>query len=238
MNISAPHQQLMKTRLHGALIASCQPVENGPMDKIEHIIAMAQAAVAGGAKALRIEGAENVAAVKKAVDVPIVGIIKRDLLASPVRITPLLRDVKALAKAGADIIAFDGTNRERPVSCEELLKEIHRQGCLSMADCGDYHSGIHLAELGCTFIGSTMSGYTSDEPAPVEPDYDLVAKWAKAGLCVIAEGRYNTPQKAAKAIAMGALCVTVGSAITRVEHIASWYSQCMQSATSKLKVVG
>ena len=37
------------------LIASCQPVDDGPMDKPEIVAAMAQASVVGGAAGLRIE---------------------------------------------------------------------------------------------------------------------------------------------------------------------------------------
>ncbi|ERL61977.1 N-acetylmannosamine-6-phosphate epimerase family protein [Piscirickettsia salmonis LF-89 = ATCC VR-1361] len=48
-------------------MASCQPVSGGPMDQVAIIVAMAQAAVAGGAIAVRIEGIENVRAVKQAV---------------------------------------------------------------------------------------------------------------------------------------------------------------------------
>jgi len=215
-------QDLLST-LQQALIVSCQPLDNGPMDKVEHIVAMALAAVDGGAKGLRIEGVENVHAVAKATNIPIVGIVKRDLSDSPVRITPYIEDVQSLAKAGASIIAFDGTVRQRPTSMLDLLNAVHDCGCIAMADCADYKSGILLAEHGCTFIGSTMSGYTDLHNTPDEPDYDLVEKWVARGLNVIAEGRYNSPQRAAKAIELGAFAVTVGSAITRVEHITQWF---------------
>ncbi|STF41786.1 N-acetylmannosamine-6-phosphate 2-epimerase [Escherichia coli] len=39
-----------------------------------------------------------------------------------------------------------------------------------------------------------------------------------AGCRVIAEGRYHTPAQAADAMRHGAWAVTVGSAITRLEH--------------------
>jgi N-acylglucosamine-6-phosphate 2-epimerase len=87
--------------LKGKLIVSCQPVTHGPMDQLEMIVAMARAAVAGGASGLRIEGVENVRAVSAVVDVPIIGIAKRDLAETPVRITPFEEDVRALAEAVA-----------------------------------------------------------------------------------------------------------------------------------------
>lgn len=223
-------EKRLLTQLKGCLIASCQPVDNGPMDKVEHIRAMALAAVDGGAGGLRIEGVENVKAVAEATAVPIVGIIKRDLDDSPVRITPFIEDVHALAAAGASIIAFDGTDRVRPLATAALLDAIHRSGCIAMADCATFEEGIGLAKLGCTFIGSTMSGYTQGEIPPELPDYALVADWHKQGLNVIAEGRYNSPERAEKAMFLGAFCVTVGSAITRVEHITQWFVTRIKAA--------
>jgi len=218
--------------LKQSLIASCQPVDHGPMDKVEHVVAMALAAIDGGAKGIRIEGIENVRAVAKATSTPIVGIVKRDLDDSPVRITPFIKDVEALADAGASIIAFDGTDRQRPAAMLALLDAVHASGCIAMADCADYETGMMLAQHGCTFIGSTMSGYLDLNNTPDEPDYKLVANWVAQGLNVIAEGRYNSPERAAKAIELGAFSVTVGSAITRVEHITQWFVGSIANASS------
>jgi N-acylglucosamine-6-phosphate 2-epimerase len=117
------------------LIVSCQPVTRGPMDRIDIIVAMAKSAVAGGAAGLRVEGVENLRAVASEVKVPIIGLIKRDLPDSPVRITPFLQDVEALARSGAQIIAFDVTTRPRPAAVEALYDAVHKAGCVAMADC-------------------------------------------------------------------------------------------------------
>ena len=223
-------EQKLLQSLHQSLIVSCQPVPDSPMDRDDIVLAMAQAAVAGGAKGLRIEGAKRVRLVAQHCRVPIVGIIKRDLTDSEVRITPYLEDVRALVDAGALIIAFDGTDRLRPVSVLQLLDEIHRHGCLAMADCADVPTGVALAKLGCTFIGSTLSGYLGG-PIPAEPDLLLVHELSAQGLNVIAEGRYNTPELASRAIQMGAMAVTVGSAITRLEHITGWFVQSVEDAS-------
>ncbi|MFC0308434.1 N-acetylmannosamine-6-phosphate 2-epimerase [Gallibacterium trehalosifermentans] len=211
------------------LIASCQPVDNGPMDHPKIVAAMAQAAVIGGAAGLRIEGIDNLKATRKVVDIPIIGIIKRDLPDSPIRITPFLKDVEALAKAGADIIAFDGTFRTRPAPIEDIVKRIKEIGLLSMADCSTFEEGIYCHQLGVDLIGSTMSGYTGGE-IPTVPDYQLVIDLAKAGCRVMAEGRYNTPELAQKAIEIGAYSVTVGSALTRLEHLVGWFADAVKSA--------
>lgn len=221
-------QHILEVIKHG-LIASCQPVDDGPMDHPEIVASMAQASVIGGAAGLRIEGVDNLKATRKVVNVPIIGIVKRDLSDSPVRITPFLEDVEALAAAGADIIAFDGTFRNRPTSIEETVKRIKELGLLSMADCSTFEEGMFCQKLGVDLIGSTMSGYTGG-PVPAEPDYQLVIDLAKAGCRVMAEGRYNTPELAKKAIEIGAHSVTVGSALTRLEHIVSWFANAVKSA--------
>lgn len=71
--------------------------------------------------------------------------------------------------------------------------------------------------------------YTAEE-TPDEPDLALVQCLSAAGCRVIAEGRYNTPAQAAEAMRCGAWAVTVGSAITRLEHICGWYNTALKAA--------
>lgn len=219
-----------KVKAQGGLIVSCQPVPDSPLDKPEIIAAMALAAEQAGAVALRIEGVENLRAVRAVVTIPIIGIVKRDLPDSPVRITPWLEDVDALAEAGASIIAFDGTQRSRPVPVEALLARIRHHQLIAMADCSSQEEGLYCHQLGTQLIGTTLSGYTSPE-TPDEPDLALVASLSQAGCRVVAEGRYNSPALAAQAIGQGAWAVTVGSAITRLEHICQWYRDALLGAT-------
>lgn len=216
------------SQIQNGLIASCQPVDNGAMDKPEIVAAMAAASVAGGAAGLRIEGIENLKAARKVVDVPIIGIVKRDLPDSPVRITPFLQDIDDLYHAGADIIAFDGTNRVRPTTIEACVQRIKELGVMSMADCSNFAEGMYCQQLGVDLIGSTMSGYTGGE-TPKEPDLQLVRDLVTNGCRVMAEGRYNTPELAAVAIKNGAYAVTVGSALTRLEHIVGWFVEAIEN---------
>jgi N-acylglucosamine-6-phosphate 2-epimerase len=218
-----------KTAMPQQLVVSCQPLPGSAMDQPEIILAMALAAVDGGAQALRIEGVANVRRVIQHVSVPVIGIVKRDLPDSEIRITPWLEDVDALVDAGASIVAFDATLRPRPVTVEALIARIHAQGCLAMADCSDVIDGLIAWSLGADLVGTTMSGYTapsaSDDPSP---DIELIRALVGHGCRVVAEGRIRTPQQAAAAMAAGASCVTVGSAITRIEHITGWFRDAMQ----------
>ncbi|MDF4196299.1 N-acetylmannosamine-6-phosphate 2-epimerase, partial [Bacillus amyloliquefaciens] len=130
---------------------------------------------------------------------------------------------------GADIIAIDGTDRPRPVPVETLLARIHHHGLLAMTDCSTPEDGLACQKLGAEIIGTTLSGYTTPE-TPEEPDLALVKTLSDAGCRVIAEGRYNTPAQAEDAMRHGAWAVTVGSAITRLEHICQWYNTAMKKA--------
>ncbi|MFO6299078.1 N-acetylmannosamine-6-phosphate 2-epimerase [Rahnella selenatireducens] len=222
------------TLLDKGLIVSCQPVPGSAMDKPEIVAAMACAALDGGAVALRIEGIRNIEAVRRATDAPLIGIIKRDLPDSDVRITPWREDVDALCAAGADIIAFDVTQRFRPVPVEALYQRVREAGYLTMADASCLEDGLLAQKLGCDFIGTTLSGYTQT-PVPETPDIALVRALAQAGCRVIAEGRYNSPALAAEVMAAGAYAVTVGSAVTRIEHICGWFCEAIaQNEKNKL----
>lgn len=218
-------------RFASSLVVSCQPVPGGPLDHPESVVGFALAALASGARGLRIEGVANLQAVRAATDAPIIGLIKRDMDTSPVRITPLIEDVDALADAGADIIAFDGTDRIRPVEAAALCARVHARGQLAMADISTLAEAEAAIAYGADIVGTTMSGYTGG-PEPTEPDFALLAACVRLGHPVIAEGRIRIPEQAAEAIRLGAHGVVVGSAITRPEHITTWFAEAIETVRS------
>jgi putative N-acetylmannosamine-6-phosphate epimerase len=214
--------------LRQALVVSCQPVTGGPLDRPDIVAAFALAALNGGARGLRIEGVDNLRAVRAVTAAPVIGLVKCDLPDSPVRITPLLEQVDALIGAGADIVAFDATDRSRPVPRTAIVARIHAGGALAMADCATAEDGRAAAAMGCEVLGSTMSGYTGG-PVPEGPDLAILSDLARLGCFVIAEGRYQVPVAAAAALAAGADAVVAGSAITRPEHVTAWFVAAMQA---------
>jgi N-acetylmannosamine-6-phosphate 2-epimerase/N-acetylmannosamine kinase len=219
------------TTLRGALIASCQPVPDGPTDNAGFIVGFARAARDGGARGLRIEGVANVAAVAAACPLPLIGLVKRDLAGSAVRITPFVDDAVALARAGAGIVAFDATRRARPVAVADMVAAIHAAGALAMADVATLDEAREAIAAGVDVVGTTLSGYVGPGPVPAAPDLDLVRACAALGAVpVFAEGRYNAPGLAAAAIRAGADAVVVGSAITRPEHVAGWFARAIAGA--------
>ncbi len=215
--------------LDKGLIVSCQPVKGGAMDRAEMVVGFALAALDGGAAALRIESADYVAAVRAATDRPIIGLVKRDLSDSPVRITPWIDDVDALAKAGADIIAYDATQRLRPVPTRALVERIHAHGRIAMADCSILSDAEQALSEGADVVGSTLAGYPGPVE-PTEPDLDLVAAMRRLTPHVVAEGNIRTPAQAQQASLAGASMVVVGSAITRPEYVTSWFRTALDTA--------
>lgn len=218
--------------LNNGLIVSCQPVKGGAMDKAEMVVGFALAAIDGGAIALRIESADYVAAVRAATDKPIIGLIKRDLDDSPVRITPWLEDVDALTNAGADIIAYDATQRTRPVDTKTLVERIHAHGRVAMADCSIISDAKQALAEGAEIVGSTLAGYTGPVE-PTEPDLELISAMRKLTDHVVAEGNVRTPALAQQALSAGASMVVVGSAITRPEYVTAWFRSALDETMAK-----
>ena len=203
-------------RMRGGLVVSVQAPPGSPLRFPAHMAAIAQAAEAGGACAIRAAGAEDIAAIKAAVDLPVVGLHKRHT-PEGVRITPTLEDAEAVLAAGADVLAVDATLRPRPdgLSPAEYVTDLRaRLGVPVLADVDDAASGTAATEAGADAVATTLSGYTDGAP-PAGPDTALVAELAVAVDCpVLAEGRYATSADVAAAFAAGAFAVVVGTAIT------------------------
>lgn len=206
--------------VRGRLIVSCQAAEGEPLRGPEHMSAMALTVLAGGASGLRLEGPDDIAAVRALTTAPIIGLWK--ISGAPVYITPTLASVRAVAEAGADIVAVDGTGRPRPdgSTFAEVVDVVHGEyGRLVMADVATLAEGLAAAAAGADVISTTLSGYTGG-PVPSGPDLDLVERLADAlEIPVVAEGRIGSPEEVAQALRLGAWAVVVGGAITRPAQI-------------------
>ena len=214
----------MLSALKDGLIVSCQPVPGSGLDRPDIVAAFALAAQAGGARGLRIEGLANLRAARAVTSLPIIGLIKRLDTATPIVITATTPDVRDLADAGADIIAFDATARSgRLASVETLLDAVHAVGRLAMADLATLEEAEAAARAGADILGTTLSGYTGG-PVPEAPDITLVRRCAALLKPVFAEGRYRTTDDVRAARIAGATAVVVGSAITRPEHVTGWFA--------------
>jgi N-acylglucosamine-6-phosphate 2-epimerase len=204
--------------VRGRLIVSCQAPAGHPLRDSSTIARLARAAVAGGAAAVRgggIGGTADVAAIRAAVTVPVIGLTKDG--SSAVFITPTVDAALAVVAAGADVVAVDGTRRPRPDgrSLADTIAAVHNEGALVMADAAGLADGIVAADAGADLIATTLAGYV-DGPPGKGPDLDLVIALHAAlpDVPIVAEGRYRRPEQAAAALAAGATAVAVGTAIT------------------------
>jgi len=203
-------------RLRNGLIVSCQAAPGSPLANRGLMSYMAEAAEAGGAVAIRAEGLQDITAIKKAVSIPVVGLIKLKSEATPVVITPLLEHVYQLLEAGVDLIAVDATLRKRidGVLGNDFVSQAKAVGAQVVADIDNLESAIAAEKSGAIAVFTTLSGYTNG-PVPEQPDLDLIKSCVNhCAVPVVAEGRYNSPELVSQAFQAGAWSVCVGSAIT------------------------
>ncbi len=205
------------------LIVSCQALEDEPLHGCGHMAAMARAAEMGGAIGIRANSPEDIAAIKQAVSIPIIGLNKVSYPNSEVEITPTLEAAEAIARAGAYAIGLDATARRRPAqkSAGELIREVKSTLQLPVvADIATFEEAMAAADAGADAIATTLAGYTSYSTMTDGPDLELLKQLVGAvKIPVLAEGRYRTPEEAVRALQLGAYAVVVGTAITRPQLI-------------------
>lgn len=215
-------------RIKGTVIVSVQAMPSEPLYLEKCMVAMMKSVVNGGAGALRVAGARDVRNAKRLFDVPVIGLTKPNVIPKNwkeiVYITPTIKEVIELVEAGADIIAFDGTQRKRPNNekIQDLIKYIHINKKFAMADISTLEEGIKAQEAGADILSTTLAGYTlesADSPSK-EPDFKLLKDLVEhTKLPVVLEGRIWEPEQVDKAFELGAHCVVIGSAITRPQLI-------------------
>ncbi len=207
-------------QIKGGLIVSCQALPTEPLYDSYIMSKMAWAAYLGGAVGIRANTVVDIKAIKEKVDLPVIGIIKKDYDDSDVYITPTMEEVDALVEVGCEIIAVDATNRLRPggVTFEEFFKEVRAKypNQLFMADTSCFEEGKLAAELGIDLVGTTMAGYTPYTKGRKLPDVELIEKYVKElDVPVIAEGGIWVPQDLKDVYKAGAFSAVCGTAITR-----------------------
>ncbi len=221
--------------LKGKLIVSCQALPNEPLHSSFIMGRMALAAKEGGAKGIRANTAKDIAEIKKNVDLPIIGIVKRDYPDSEIYITPTMREIRELMEVKPDIIALDATDRLRPEgrTLDEFFLEIKKAypNQLFMADCATYEECVHADQLGFDFVGTTMVGYTpASKGLKIDADDFKILRDVLKSVKhrVICEGNIDSPEKARHVLDLGAYCVVVGSSITRPQLITRKYTQAIE----------
>lgn len=224
-----PFQKI--STLQRGLIVSCQALEDEPLHGAHIMAAMARAAEQGGAVGIRANSPVDIAAIRAAVRVPLIGLYKAQIPGYEPYITPTLEHALAVVEAGADIVALDATLRPHPqdkdaASLIRLVREISARPVL--ADVATYEEGLAAWQAGADAVSTTLSGYTPQSPRQPGPDFELLRRLVDAlPIPVIAEGRIMLPEQAARALEIGAFAVVVGGAITRPQIITQAFVQAI-----------
>ena len=221
--------------LKGKLIVSCQALPNEPLHSPFIMGRMALAAKIGGASGIRANTKEDIAEIQTQVDLPIIGIVKRDYEDSEIYITPTMKEIDELMEVKPEIIAMDATISTRPEgkTLDEFFHKVKKKypEQLFMADCSTIEEALHADELGFDFIGTTMVGYTPQSKGLKieENDFEILREIvSKVNHKVIAEGNINTPEKARRVLKLGAYSVVVGSIITRPQLITKSFVEAIE----------
>lgn len=217
-------QEKIYEQIKGGVIISCQALPDEPMysEKGGVMPLFAKAAAQAGAVGIRANSVRDIKEIKEVVDLPIIGIIKKDYVDADAFITPTMAEVDALVATGVEMIALDGTSSSRPNGqiLDEFVSQIRKAypDQLLMADCSTLEEMVKAEQLGFDYIGTTLVGYTkqSKDLAIASNDFELIRK-ARQVITkpIIAEGNINTPDKVRRVLELGVDSVVVGSAITR-----------------------
>ncbi|WP_035445946.1 N-acetylmannosamine-6-phosphate 2-epimerase [Atopobacter phocae] len=226
----------MIENVKGELIVSCQALEHEPLHSSYIMSRMAVAAKEGGAKGIRSNSVSDIQAIKEVVDLPVIGIIKRDYEGADAFITPTIKEVDELMEAHPDIIAIDATTSSRPngETLSDLVTTIKSKypKQLLMADCSTLEEMKKAEALGFDFIGTTLVGYTKQsQGVKIETnDFELIKEAVQEiNRPIIAEGNIDTPEKVKRVLEIGVYSVVVGSAITRPQLITKKFVDAIHS---------
>ena len=208
--------------MNRGLIVSCQALENEPLHSSFIMSRMALAAKQGGAVGIRANSVEDITAIKEVVDLPVIGIIKKDYPDMVPYITPTMTEIDALVNTGVDVIAVDATINQDIEFLKEIFIKYPNQKF--MADISTVEEGIRAGELGFHYVGTTLVGYT--EQSKGINNFDVLEELIKnCKAKIVAEGNFDTPEKARLALEKGAYTVVVGGAITRPQLITKKFNE-------------
>lgn len=218
--------------IKGKLIVSCQALPKEPLHSSYIMGRMAYAAMLGGASGIRANSVEDIKEIKANVNLPIIGIIKKDYEGSKVYITPTMEEVDLLYNEGVDIIAMDATDQFRPdgKTIKEffpLIRDKYKDQ-IFMADCSTYEEARAAFHLGFDCLGTTLSGYTQYTKGTKLPDLPLIGRLVKDfNIPIIAEGGISTPDELKSVFDLGVHAAVVGTAITRPMEITKKFLQAI-----------
>lgn len=210
-------------QLRGGIVVSCQAGPENPLNTPDRIAALALCAQIGGAVAVRVDTPLNIRAVRAEISLPVLAINKIERPGSDVYITPTRADMAEVLDLGCELVAVDGTARQRPgnESLVDLISMAHDDYHVPvMADVDTLAAALYAADCGADLVAPTLNGYTDGTRAARSsgPAFDLVRQMVAAGLTVVVEGRIWSLEDLQRCWDLGAHSVVIGTAIT-VPHL-------------------
>lgn len=218
--------------IRGGIVVSCQAGDGHPLRDSATIALLARCAELGGAVGLRVNGVDDVRAVRAATALPVLGIEKlvRDGGRRPL-ITTTVAACAALEEAGAAAIALEvADDPEHGVGAgTDLLRAAAVSiGVPLVADVSSIAEARQAVDAGADAVATTLAGYTPATRGVTLPDLDLISALADVGVPVIAEGGFARPEDVAEAFRRGAWAVVIGSAITDPVSITTRFVRAAQ----------
>ncbi|MBR4236689.1 MAG: N-acetylmannosamine-6-phosphate 2-epimerase [Clostridia bacterium] len=220
------------------LIVSCQALAGNPLRDSDILAHMAKAAELGGARAIRANGVSDISAMRRLLDVPIIGINKMTDDTGRTVITPTFESARAVVEAGADIIALDATFQTSTLreDTKTLIGRIHAElGKPVMADISTADEAEHACAIGADLVSTTLAGYLPNHHFPEEeryvPDFPLIKEiLSRRGVTcpVVGEGRFWRVEDMRRGLEMGLHAIVVGKAITNPMAITAYYTHGLQ----------
>lgn len=225
----------MLEKVKGNLIVSCQALPDEPLHSSFIMSKMALAALEGGAKGIRANSKKDIIEIKKEVDLPVVGIVKRDYEDSSVFITATYKEIDELMESDCEMIAMDATNRKRPNNIElaDLVNYTREKNSnvQLMADIATLEEAVQAEQLGFDCISTTLHGYTeiTNGKKLYHDDFKFLKDVLEnVNIPVIAEGNVITPEMYKRCMELGAYSSVVGGAITRPKEITKRFVGMME----------
>jgi N-acylglucosamine-6-phosphate 2-epimerase len=205
------------------LIVSCQAPEGSPLRDSRTMAQMAASAERHRARAVRVEGSADIAAVTARARLPVIGIRKARRTGSDVYITSTREDVDLIHAAGAVVVALDATSRRRPGGerLVDLVAHAHDLGLAVMGDLAGVEDARFARDAGVDIVATTLIAPSAEDVRAGGPNLRAIdaIRTLDLGLPIIAEGRFATASDLAGAIRAGARSVVMGRALTNVDAL-------------------
>lgn len=210
-------------KIRNELIISCQAEGNSPFNHPSKLSLFAIAAEQGGAGGIRSEGLKKTRKIREVCTLPIIGIIKDKFSDGSICITRGKSDISKLIDSGADLIAVDGTSREKSgLTGPEFIQfcKTRFPDVPIIADIATLDEAIACVRFGADAISTTLRGYTPETSNMLSDPFDieflkLLRERLPVGFPIIAEGKIKNLETVKKINEIGTWCIVIGSVITR-----------------------